>query len=347
MKKHNHTMQCIFGAVLIAIGLIVVAGVLLIRSQAQNVTTTVSNSAPTVSNEKLCVGSTASTNAGISACSDLAASINLTAGTTTDFSYVIQVTDLNGTGDLDTTATAVLYHTGDSDTGDDTCTSDNNNCYRNDATCSQITPVIDATNAWYRCDVSMEYYSLYTIGSGGNWFGSFLIEDAADAQGTDDSYLGLVQRLTAATFPTVSFGAVNLGFVSVAGDNIEVAHQNNGNYPFDMRVLLDDDDADDAIDCATGIIPVGNVKFDHDDLSGDVGYASASRTLIAQGSGVGDVDIEVANRTNDSSAQGPNNPDVAGDDIRYTYWNISVPTSGIQGACTEELNVSVFEYQAN
>lgn len=335
-QQESNATHWVLGGALLLIGLFVIIALVMIRSQATDITATVNNSAPTVSNVKLCAGATASSNAGISGCSDIT-SVTLTAGTTTAVSLVAQVTDANGTDDLDTVATNVFYH---SDTTS-ACSADNNDCYTNDAECYQITPVIDSTNAWYRCDMALEYFTDDSTDGAEEWDQSFLVEDAADAQGTYTTYTTEVAELVAGTFPDVAFGSVALGFSSVAANNQDVTHQHTGNVDaLDITVALDNTDTNSAVDCSTGTIPVGNFDFDTDNGGsgdGDQGDGTAL-TTSAQ-----DLDIDIAQRTNDGSSQGPTNPFNAGDDQAYSYWNILVPSTGVLGSCSETLNVTFKE----
>lgn len=319
------------------------AGVIFIRSQATNVTLEVNNSAPTVSGSKLCVGSTASTNAGISACSDIP-TVTLTAGSALDVSYVAQVTDSNGTNDLAATATGVLYHDENASPASESCSADNNDCYRDDAECYKITPEVSSVTAWYRCDFSLEYYTDDTADSG-DWTSYMIVEDAAEATGTD-GHTFEVAKLVAGTFPDVEYGPISLGFVSGSGDNIEVTHQNEGNVLLDYTIALDDDDANSELDCATGGIGNSLIRFDTDNGGGDEGYAAAAKTITVAPTTI-DMEIDISQRTNDSAVQGPTNPRTSfgdgGDDAAYSYWSISVPSTGILGACQEEIDITAFE----
>lgn len=331
MDKERDYIHFAYGAILLAVGLIVIAVVFLFRSEAQDITLDITNVAPTISNVKMCLGSTASDNASISGCSSIS-NVNLTANSTTDLSLFFQASDSNGVDDLGSTATGVYYLS----TTTSGCTADNNDCYRDDATCQKITPTIDGTDAWYRCDMAVEYYALHSVGAP-VWNAYVGVLDQGSLLTTSDAYLNEITYLVAGTFPTVDFGSLALGYTSTAGDNIQTAHQNLGNTVADIRVSMSNTDTNEEIDCDLGGIPDSNVKFDYDDLNGDVGYASAGVTLESQGVGYSDLNLDLAVRTNDSSPEGPNNPAQAGDDIEYIYWNITVPTSGVGGTCTEEL----------
>ena len=335
-QQENNATHWVLGGALLLIGLFVFIALVMIRSQAQDITATINNAAPTISGgtAKLCAGTTTGDNASISACSDLA-SVTLTAGSTLSVSYFVTVSDTNGIDDVDATATGVYYKS----TTTSGCTADNNNCYRDDATCAKITPTISSTSAWFRCDYALEYYTDETV-SAGNWVGYLTVADAATASASDSTYTNEVAKLVAGTFPTVAFGSVALGFQSATGDNQDVTHKNNGDIILDIQAALDNTDTNSAVDCSTGTIPVGNFTFDTDQDLGDVGYATATYTLTTTAQ---DLNIDIAQRTNDTASQGPNNPVVAGDDQMYSYWNISVPSTGVLGSCTEALNVTFKE----
>lgn len=336
-QQENHSTHWVLGGALLLIGLFVIVALVMIRSQAQDITASVNNAAPTISGgtAKLCPGNTSSDNASISGCTDIS-SLTLIAGTTTSVSYVVQVADDNGTDDINAAATGVFYHSVNG--GSASCTADNNDCYRDDESCFKIEPTIDSTTAWYRCDHTVEYYTDPTPGAE-NWVHSLEVTDVGTSSDTDTTYTTEIAELVAGTFPTVAYGTVALGFSSATGTNQDVTHDNNGNVILDITVALDDTDTNAAVDCSTGTIPVANFDFNTDNGGGgDTGFGGTGVTALA--TSAQDLNIDVAQRTNDSSAQGPNNPFVSGDDIAYSYWNISVPSSGVLGSCQEELNVT-------
>lgn len=319
------------------IGLFVIIALVMIRSQAQDITANVQNTAPTIAGgtAKLCPGATASDNTSISNCTNVSP-LTLTAGGTTNVSYVVQVSDDNGIDDVNSTATGVYF---DSTVANAACTADNNDCYRQNNACTKITPTINSTTAWFRCNYTVQYYANDSI----NWNGFLRVEDTTAGFDTDTTYSNTIAKLIAGTFPTVNFGTVALGFTTNSTNNQDVLHANNGNVLLDINTRLDDTDADAQVDCTTGGIPDDNFTFDNDEINGDVAFGSAARTLTVASPGGIDLDINIASRTDDSSAQGPNNPRVAGDDFAYSYWNIQVPTSGVLGSCSEELLVSFKE----
>lgn len=339
MNKENNATHWVLATALLLIGAFVIIALVMIRSEAQDITATINNVAPVPdgASDKICLGSTTGDNASISACSELT-SITLTAGTTTSISYFVQVSDTNGIDDVEATGTGVMF---DDNTQTSACTDDNNDCY-SDSACAKITPAIDATTAWFRCDFSLQYYANPTTAAG-EWDVSFSVDDNAAATGTLSTYTTEVDELVAGTFPTVAYGTVALGFTSATGDNQEVTHTNNGNVTLDIQVALDDDDTNAAVDCTTGEIDVTNFTFDRDQSGtpGDLGYSAATKTLATTAQ---DIDIDISQRTNDSAVQGPTNPRISygagGDDSAYSYWNINVPASGVLGSCSEELNVT-------
>ena len=322
----------VLGGALLLIGLFVIIALIMIRTQAQDVTVDISNATPTLSGgtAKIIAGTTASTDGAITAAGNVDP-ITLTAGTTTAYSFVITATDTNGVADLDTEATGIYFE----DTTTAACSADNNDCYRDipgaAEACQKV--AIDATNTWYRCDFQLEYYTNASSDGAEAWDVDFSVEDAADAGATYTAYTNEISELVAGTFPTVAFGSLALGASTTAGTNQDVTHQNQGNDVIDYDVNLDDA----TIDCTTGTIPVGNVGWSTDVGGGDADSGSDDNTLTAVAQ---DLDIDIAVRTADGGTAGPNNPVVGGDDSVYSYWNISIPASGVLGSCTEGLTVA-------
>lgn len=324
---NDKTANWITAIALITVALLVAVGIVILKSQAVDVQIDITNSTPSVSTVKTCLGSTSSTSAAISGCSDIA-SIVLNAGSTKGVSVVALVTDLNGVDDLDATATGVFFQSG----GSASCTADNNDCYRDDAGCYKITPAVDGTNAWFRCDYSLEYFA----SPAGTFDFDFTVEDIANAQGTSTAYSTDIAELLAGTFPTIDYSTHALGFTSNSSTNEDITHQNNGNVDLDFLVSLAG--GDDQVECDVGSLDASAFEWAAD-LTADPGDGDRDTTLSTSSQALG---VEIETRTNDGSAQGPNNPAVSGDDIKYSYWDITIPSSGVGGSCSETLNVSAF-----
>lgn len=316
-----------------------VLGQVVLNSHAQDLTANVGNSAPIIvgGSEKLCdnSGSIANTDGAISACSNLAA-VTLSAGTTTDLSFFARARDNNGNSDISSGPfTGAFYHDANSDTGNAGCTDDDNDCYQ--LSCSKVVDIPGGgdTDAWIRCDFSMQYFADDSVGAA-EWLGYVEIYDQALVGANNGSgYATEVSKLISATFPVVNFGNRQLGAETDAGSNVEIQHQNNGNVLIDFEVSADDDDTNAALDCTTtGNLSVSNIKFD----TSDVDYSTSLFTLPAEPTTV-ELNIDIQQRTNDSTTV----IDDATGDIQRTYWNVSVPATGLEGFCEEELNVTVFE----
>lgn len=361
MAQENNATHWVMGGALILIGLFVVIALVLVRSEAQNVTTTIDNAAPIIvdGTEKFCLG-TLGTGDLANSCSDQA-SLTLNAGSTLAITAVATVRDTNGRDDLDAaTALGAFYYDSGSET--EACTADNNNCYKQTAgncTLSNHTGQT-STDTWIICQYTLQYFANESIDAG-VWNGFFEVDDVAGstANNSGSEETTEIAKLVASTFPDVAFGSRALGTQSTIGNNVDLSHTNNGNVDVDFQVSLDDDDTDSAIDCATGTIPVGNVEWNYDvaGTPGDLAYGSVGNTdLIDENDGGAPATIaaSICRRTNDTAAQGPTNPRTAteldctvtnqdADDVAYTYWNIEIPASGVLGACSEGLNVTVVE----
>lgn len=326
-----------------AISFVLISGGVLGRavlySHAQYLTADVQNSAPVIvgGSEKLCDNTTpiANTDSAISSCSNLA-TVTLSAGSATDLSFFARARDVNGNSDIPSGSfTGAFYHDTNSNTGNAGCSADKNDCYQ--LSCSKVVDIPGGsdTDAWIRCDFSIEYFADDSTGSA-EWLGYVEINDQALVGANNASgYSTEVSKLISATFPAVNFGTRQLSTITDAGNNVEVQHQNNGNVLIDFEVSADDDDTNAALDCTTlGSLSVSSVKFD----TFDVDYGSSTFTLTAEPT-TNELDINIQQRTDDSTTV----LDDATGDIQRTYWNVSVPAGGLEGFCEEELNVTVFE----
>lgn len=307
--------------------------------EAQDISADIQNDAPQIvgGTVKICDNSTPVTNTdgAISACSNLS-SISLSAGGTVDVSMFARARDNNGYGDIPTGPfSGVFYHSGNADTGDETCSEDENNCYH--LSCSKVVNILGGSNtdAWIRCDFALEYFTDHSVGTD-EWIGYVEIYDsAANTADSGSAYTTEIEKLVSATFPVVNFGTRSAGVVTNGSNNVSIQHQNQGNVLIDLSVAVDNDDANQSLDCDTlGSIPDGNISFDIVDSS----YASSSYTLVSEPSSI-ELNIDIQQRTNDAT---PVLNDDTGD-IQRTYWNVSVPATGVEGFCEEELIVTVFE----
>ena len=314
-----------------------VIGTISLESHAQDVSANVANVLPTfvAGTTKVCDNtvSIADTDLAISACPNIGAA-NLTAGTSLNVSLFARVRDLNSNTDISNGPfTGTFYHDTNSDTGDELCTNDNNNCYQ--VTCNKVVNITGGTDAWLRCDYSLEYYADHSD-LAPQWIAYMEMNDSSGTPVNNaGAYSTEVLKLVSATFPLVDFGTRLPGTVTTAANNTVIQHRNNGNVLIDLRAGLDNADFDSSLDCnQIGNILNTNVTFDIVDA--DFGAASY---ILPVDPGFQEFDIDIQQRSNDLA---PVVNDATGD-IQQTYWNVSVPVAGVRGFCDEGLVVTVFE----
>lgn len=341
------------------------SGLMLLRSQAQTTSleTTVSNSAPEVvdGSEKVCFGSI---NDGDDAngCTNQPL-LTPPAGSIVLINFVAILRDQNGYQDLGSTSSKFYRYTG---TETEACTADFNQCFSTNCTDLGQHTGQASTDKWVKCTYGIQYYSDDTQdGAVGDevWRGYITVSDGtANGSNLGSEYTTEVAKVLALTFPDVGFGSLALGASTTAATNLNIEHENEGNVNVDLQVSLDDDDTDSGVDCAVGVIPVGNVEWNTDigAAAGDQDYGHGSNTALVDendGGAPQTINATICRRTDDTGPEGPNNPRTSGansdqdcsigntnaDDIAYTYWNIAIPATGVNGACSEELNFTAVE----
>lgn len=308
------------------------------RASAQDITAVVGNIGPIIvsGTEKICDNTIpiANTDSAISSCTNLS-TISLSAGSGKALSFFSKARDINTYDDIPTGPFAgVFYNDTSSDTGNASCTDDNNDCYQ--LSCSKVVNITSGgnTDAWIRCDFDLEYYADHSTGIP-QWVGYIEVHDLSLVGANNGgAYTTEVEKLISGTFPLVDFGTVDAGITTDETNNIAIQHQNNGNVLLDYLVGLDNDDGNFSLDCQTGSLPTSNIRFDLTDVS----FAGSSYNLAVEPSTV-ELDINILQRENDAA---PLLDDDLGD-IQRTYWNVYLPSAGVGGFCDEGLNVTVFE----
>lgn len=340
------------------------SAMILLRSQAQTtVQTTVSNVAPEVvdGSEKVCLGNI---NDGDDA-NNCTNQVLLTppAGNIVIINFLAILRDQNGRDDLGSASSKFYRYTG---TETEACTADFNQCFSTN--CTYLGPHTGqaSTDNWVKCTYGIQYYSDDTLdGAVGDevWRGYITVSDGtASGNNLGSEYTTEVNKLLALTFPDVAFGSLALGATTTSATNLNIEHGNEGNVNVDLEVSLDDDDGDSGLDCAVGVIPVGNVEWNTDigAAAGDQDHGHGSNTALIDendGGAPQTINATICRRTDDTGPQGPNNPRTSGansdqdcsigntnaDDNAYTYWNIAIPAVGVNGACSEGLNFTAVE----
>jgi len=312
--SHDNTLHWLLGGALVLIGLFAIIMLVLVKSQADSVTTTtaINNASPTVVSEFI---STAA-NGGSD---DFSSGIALTAGTTKTIHINGVVQDTNGRADISTVALA-LYRSGA--TGGAGCTADNNDCYPV-SSCTLATNS-DTTQKTYDCSVALKYFTDATdTGSTfavQNWTAGITVTDASSATGTSSSSVE-VNTLLALTIPSsLSFGSLALGTTTTSSNNVTYTLTQQGNQAADVEASM----PNAGLTCSSiGNIDNSRVKW----ALTSVGYADAGATALTS-SAVNTV-ANITRQSDDSTATSSN-----------LFWNISVPSTGVAGTCSGTMTIT-------
>lgn len=297
------------------IGVFVIIALVMVNSQADSVSTTtvVGNVAPTV--ESVFISSTA--NAKVD--SYAGGAINdLTAGGATTIHINGVVQDLNGRDDITGVSASfrrsgIALNTCDNDAGVADAP-DNNNCYLV-PTCT-LTNNANTDQKEYDCAIAIQYYADATdavsANAAENWV---VLVDVTDgtASAQDTSLTKEMETMMALTIPSsINYGTLALGATTSAANNQEQTISQAGNDVADVNV------SGTVMTCdIRGSIAVGNQEWALTDVPyGDL--ASTDLTGLAV-----DTNLGVPLRTSDTV-----------NTSKILYWNIGIPSSGVEGTCT-------------
>jgi hypothetical protein len=300
----------IIGTALLFVSVFVVVSWILLDTQGDEVTvqTTVQNSAPTIDSVYI---------------SDAQYGLvdDYSEGTITGFSggsiKTIHVngvvSDPNSEDDVDNVE-VVMYRTDHVSSED--CVSDKNDCYKNSSsgTCTIDTEYGDSTQVKYDCTVALEYYVDAT-----NWTVYVKAEDQDQAADTDSLTTKDVESFLSLDIPVlVDFGSMTLGTSTTDSDNSEMTVTQYANSQADIEVSGTD------LTCDTfGTISIGNVEW----ALSDVAHSNASSYDLT--SSPFDTDFAIGLRTDDVTPV-----------TKTLYWNMSIPASGVKGACAGTITIT-------
>jgi cysteine-rich repeat protein len=288
------------------------------------------NSAPTVSNIKVCT--TGGDGAGCEHQIVIAPNINA------DKTYYVfaDVNDNNGASDI---ASAHLAFYRELATNGVACTSDGNDCYSG-ITCTQDS-IISATTIRYVCSVSIKYWIDPTVSgsddyAGQNWIASVTATDNASGTGTNTGTTQVDQVLALAGFPPIiDYGSHILGFESDNTNNVTATITQVGNVDADIQIK-----ADSATMTCSGIgsIDVGQQKFDSY-ASQNPNFSQSTKTLTMSYQNIGLYD--------GSSSDGAIRRRVT--DIGYSAaghaaFSIQIPSSGVKGICSSTATITTVKH---
>jgi hypothetical protein len=294
-----------------------------VSSQAettQNATTTANivNTAPTVETVSIADGAN-----GASQYND-STGITLVPGTTKTVHINGVVRDANGYADIND-VTMTFYRS--SVANAQTCTADNNNCYRVTTCTLGGGSGADLTQT-YDCSIDLSYYT-DASGSGtrypsDHWAVYVKVTDKEPTTGISNdqntgNYVGQtnINRLLALTIPAAidysSGGNFGLGATTTNANNQEMTITQQGNDEADVQVSGTTMACDNI-----GSILVGQQKW----ALTDVGYSNGSTTALT-GSLVNTI-LDVHHQDLDGSSN----------TSKVLYWNIGIPSTGVKGLCT-------------
>jgi len=290
---------------LIAMSFILIVGIVVRYTGAADVTATaeITNTAPTVDTIRVATTAYATDNL-------TSGGILPNVGTSRTVHINGQISDANGENDIASSSLALVFHKTSST---NTCTVDNNDCYRI-TTCDTIYTDGDDTQISYNCEAPLAYWIDATDAastySSDTWTAYVAVNDLTASQGTLSATIE-VNSLLALNLPdAIDYGTRSLGEQSSSTTNIETVLTQRGNAKTDVQV------SGTNMNCnVLGTLATSSQKWS---LT-DVGTAS-STTLT---------DVLVATERNINLRIDETNELAAN-----LYWNIAIPASGVKGLCT-------------
>lgn len=245
--------------------------------------------------------------------------LTLTENTTTALYAYGVITDADGCADVATngTVTGKFYRTDHLNA--DSCSPDNNDCYTmTNAQCTKTGCDGPGDNVFnYECTAQIQYYADSTMTgphTATNWTAKIAATDASTATGANTDTIEMNSTIALDIGSAITYGSLVLSAQS-AEQTLTIT--NTGNTGIDV-----DTSAASDMTCSTGSIPVSAVHY-----SMAQGFAYASGTAVSTGSQ--ELELNLANRTNDASASTKN-----------VYFRLLVPASGAGGDCTNIVTIT-------
>lgn len=309
--SQNSSLHWLIGGALALTSVFLVIAIVVVNTNADNVSTsaTVSNATPAV--DSVFISSTSNGGAG----TDLT-SVTLNAGTTRTVYVNGVVSDANGGTDIADTAVSVkMYRT--TATNGSACAADNNDCYAVAGASCTLGAASGTTRA-YDCPVALQFWADATDAgaySATNWTASVTVVDiAGPATSSANTDTTEVNSLTALTIPgSIPYGTLALAAQTTNANNQDLTISQNGNTQADVNVS-----SAANMTCTIGNIPVANQKW----ATTDVGFTDVGSTALS-GTPTQVSALNVPIRTND----GVNTSSIL-------YMNIGIPVNGVGGSCT-------------
>src|SRR3989344_1601998 len=225
------------------------------------------------------------------------------------------IEDNNGKTDIaSSTISLTFFRT----TKGNTCTTDQNDCYRT-TTCTFDYSLLSETELAYNCPLDLSYYIDATDPAGAyaddNWTAELTIADQAGSPATLEATIE-VNSLLALNLPDgIDYGTRSLGEQSSSTTNVETVLTQRGNTRADVFV------SGGTMDCSAngglGSLATNAQKWSLTDID----YTAT--TSIALTASDTKTNRNIRLRTDDQNESSKN-----------LYWNIAIPQSGVKGLCT-------------
>jgi len=224
--------------------------------------------------------------------------VNLNAGSTKAVTCEATVSDGDGWANI-TTVNATIWRSSSTEASAD----DNNDHYTN--TSCNLGANTSATDMPATCTFSLQYYA-----KDGTWTCKIRAYD--DSSSGSNETTTTVNELVALSVPaSMNFGTLNLGDTSTNDSEVEFSVENKGNVQIDAQV------SGNNMACASGTIPIGNIRYD----SADNTSYDLMTTLTT---GAVTVDLNITKSTGSPSSV-------------LTYWRVQIPSSGVGGSCSNTI----------
>jgi len=221
-----------------------------------------------------------------------------------------QISDANGESDIASSTINLVFH---KTTSTNTCTADNNDCYRI-ATCDTNYADGDDTQVSYNCEVPIQYWidatDTSSIAASDNWTAYVTVADLTATQGSLSATIE-VNSLLALNLPdAIDYGTRLLGEQSSSTTNIHTPITQRGNTKADVEVK------GGRMNCtALGSLATSSQAWALTDVD-----TASSVTLT---------DVFVATERNINLRTSETT------ELSETlYWNIAIPQTGVKGTCT-------------
>ena len=212
---------------------------------------------------------------------------------------------------------ALFFH---KTTSTNTCTADNNDCYRVTSCATDYNQGSD-TEVAYNCEVPLAYWidatDAASIYEDDTWTAYVTVEDFATTQGTLTATIE-VNSLLALNLPdAIDYGTRTLGEVSSSTTNVETIITQRGNTKADVQV------SGGNMACTVlGSLATSTQAW----ALTSVGHSASTILTDALVATERNIDL----RTDESNELDAN-----------LYWNIAIPASGVKGTCTGSNTIAI------